>query len=178
MRFDIADPVPLSAEETFQLVRDDMPALVPYMEDVERIEVLERTEADGKVHIVNEWHATDKSVPAGIRKMVPKELLGWKDHADWDTATRSCSWRLEPRKGGDVFACSGTTRVEDAGDGTARLALTIDLEIHPEKIRGIPKFLGTRIRGQVESVLGKLLTSNMKNLGKSIRAYAEAEGKV
>lgn len=176
MRFDIADPIPLPADAAFRLVRDDMPALVPYMEDVESIEILERTEQGDEVYLVNQWKASSKSVPAAVRKLVSPELLTWKDHATWHTETRACKWRLEPMRGGDIFQCTGSTRVEDTGDGTSRLALTIDLEIHPDKIPGIPAFLGRSIRGQVEAVLGKLLTSNMKNLGKSIRRYAEAKG--
>ena len=64
MRFDLSDPVPLSPEETFRLVRDDMDSLVPFMEDVDQIDVLERREEGEYVHIVNEWHASDRSVPA------------------------------------------------------------------------------------------------------------------
>ena len=44
MRIDLSDPLPLSAEAVFHLIRDDMPSLVPYMEGADSITVTSRVE--------------------------------------------------------------------------------------------------------------------------------------
>ena len=48
MRIDLSDPIPLSADEAFLLLRDDMPSLVPYLGDCEPITV---TISEGRVDL-------------------------------------------------------------------------------------------------------------------------------
>jgi hypothetical protein len=175
MRFDISDPVPLTADATFLLLRDDMPALVPFLEDAESITVTNRREDGDVVHLVNRWQGSTAKIPGALRTVVKPDLISWDDYASWTASTRSCTWRLQPPRGGGVFQCSGTTRITEDGPH-ARVSMTIDLEIHPEKVPGVPSFLANRVRGQIEEFIGKQLTANMKNLAGSVRKYADAKG--
>ena len=43
--------------------------------------------------IVNLWQGDMSRVPAGVRRFVSPELISWKDHAVWNTAGRSATWR-------------------------------------------------------------------------------------
>jgi hypothetical protein len=58
MRIDLSDPIPLSVEEAFLLLRDDMPSLVPYLDDCESITVTQRKEEGDAVSLVNRWTIT------------------------------------------------------------------------------------------------------------------------
>jgi hypothetical protein len=174
MRFQVADPVPMPAQEVFLLIRDEMPKLVPFLHDIDRIEVASRREEGDVVHLLNVWYASSERVPGALKKFLKPEFFSWKDHASWTGATRSATWRLEPRAGASIFECSGTTGIEDAGSGTSRITMDIHLEVHPDKVPGIPGFIGRSLRGEVEEFVSKMLTPNMRNLAASVRKYAES----
>ncbi len=175
MRIDLSDPIPLSVDEAFLLLRDDMPSLVPFLDDCESITVTERTATGGdeRVSLVNRWVADMSRVPGPVQKFATKELLTWDDHATWTASTRSCTWRLQPLRGTRLFECSGTTTLTPDGDG-ARLAMAIDLVIYPENVPGVPRFVAKRIRPQAEKVISDKLVGNMRSLSVSIQRYHAA----
>ncbi len=177
MRIDLSDPIPLSVDEAFHLLRDDMPSLVPYLDDCESITVTSRTEsADGEtVSLVNRWVADMSRVPAAVQKFATKELLSWDDHATWTASSRSCTWTLQPLRGTRLFDCSGTTKVVEEAGGT-RLTMAIDLVIYPENVPGVPRFIAKRIKPQAEKVISEKLVGNMRALAKSIQRYHAAQG--
>ena len=173
MRIDLSDPLPLSAEDVFHLIRDDMPSLVPYMEGADSITVTSRVESGDEVALINRWIGSMDTVPAAVKKFAKQDLISWDDHATWTTSTKSCRWRLQPLRNIGIFSCSGTTTVTPTGD-TATLSMAIDLEIYPDRVPGVPKFLARRIRPQIEKFISGHLTKSMRNLALSIRAYAAA----
>ncbi len=173
MRIDLTDPIPLSVDEAFLLLRDDMASLVPFLDDCESITVTARTEAEDQVSLVNRWVADMSRVPVAVQKFATKELLSWDDHATWSARTKSCTWRLQPLRGTRLFECSGTTTLTPDGD-TARLAMAIDLVIYPENVPGVPRFVARRIRPQAERVISDKLVGNMRSLAMSIQRYHAA----
>lgn len=173
MKLNISEPVPLGAEEVLHLLRDDMPKLVPYLYDIDRIEVTERREEGDVVHIVNLWFGDMAKVPLPLRKFAKPELFSWTDYASWSTSKKQASWRLEPRVGARAFECHGTTTLVDADEG-ARIEMDINIDIYPENIPGIPKFIAKRLLPQIERAIEKQITPNLRNLAVSIRRYAEA----
>jgi len=177
MKIDIDNRVPLSADETFHLLRDDMPALVPFLYDVDRIEVVEREEDGDLVQILNHWYGSLNKVPRALRAFVKPELMSWIDHAEWSTEARQARWWLESKVGDDVFDCTGTTTIEEIDEDTAQLKMKIDLKIYPERVPGIPRLLARKVRSQIENLIAGQLTPNMENLAVSIRRYAEDKGR-
>jgi len=173
MRIDLSDPLPLSADVVFHLLRDDMPALVPYMDGADSITVTSRVENGDDVSLINRWIGSMDTVPSAVKKFASQDLISWDDHATWTASTKSCRWRLQPLRSVQIFTCSGTTTVTPTGD-TSTLTMAIDLDIYPEKVPGVPKFLAKRVRPQVEKFISGHLTKSMRNLALSIRAYAEA----
>ena len=171
MKFQVADPIPFSLDEGFLLIRDEMPSLVPYMKDTESIDVLERREEGETVHLVNQWRASNASVPKALRGIMKPELLGWTDYATWTTDTRSAAWRLEALGSGKLFTCKGTTSVQEI-DGEVKLCVDVDFSLHPENIPGIPKLLARTLTKQIEKFLVDLLKENMRQLAISMQKYA------
>ncbi len=173
MKFTVSDPVPLSAEDTFKLLRDEMTALVPFMPDTESIEVVERHEEEGEVRLVNRWRVSNKGVPGPLQKVITPELLSWLDHATWRSDTLAGTWRLEAT-GGALYSCTGVTAVSARGEH-ATLSITVDLEVYPERIPGVPSFVAKALRSQIEKFLGDLLSQNMRQLAQSITHYAASK---
>lgn len=172
MQFVISDPIPLSVEEAFTLLRDQMSNLVPYMPDTESIEELSRTEDGTQTQTVKRWQASTDRVPKALRSIIQPELMSWKDHATWSSETHTGTWELEANTGSQLFSCSGVTAIKAHGQG-ALLEITVHLEIYPENLPGVPKLLAKTIRGQVEKFLGQILSDNMRQLAQSITRYVD-----
>jgi hypothetical protein len=173
MKIQVSEALPLSAEDAFLLIRDNMSKLVPYLYDIQEIRATERREEGDQVHIVNVWQGDLARVPAGVKKFVKPELFSWTDYATWDTKTRRGSWRLEPLVGSRAFDCVGTTAFVETGD-LCRLEMDIDLVIHPGNVPGVPKFLVRKFQPQIESAIRSQMEPNLKNLAVSVRAYVAA----
>ncbi len=174
MKILVSEPIPLTVDDAFHLMRDDMPSLVPFLYDIERFVVTERREEGDLVHITNLWHGDMSRVPGPVKKFVKPELFSWKDHAVWTTSTMSARWWLEPRVGARAFECEGTTRLWADGEQTM-LSMDIDLVTHPGNVPGVPKFLARKFQPQVEAAIEKQIAPNMKNMAVSIRRYAESK---
>ena len=47
----------------------------------------------------------------------------------------------------------------------------VNLEIYPERVPGVPKLLARKFRPQIENVIQKQVSPNLKNLAVSVRRY-------
>ena len=172
MRFEIKDSIPLGLEEAFLLLRDEMPALVPFMPDTEEITVLSREEEGDEVKIVNRWRASLNKIPSALRTFVKPEMLSWNDHASWTPGDHTARWELEALGSSKLFSCRGETSVFEDGD-QVYLQIVVDFEIYPERVPGVPRFLAKKLGPQIEKLIGDVLSVNMRQMGQSIIAYAE-----
>ncbi len=153
MHLSISEPLPLSADEAFHLIRDAMPELVPFLHDVDGIDVIERVDEGEQVRILNLWRGSMARVPAPARPFVTAELLSWHDHAVWTTSLRQARFRLEPLVGARIFTCEGTTTLVEGDSSSAQLRLEVDLEIHPDRVPGVPRLLARKLRGPIEQTI-------------------------
>lgn len=176
MKFNIQDPIPLDAAEAFTLIRDEMPALVPFMPDTDEITVISREELEGEVKIVNRWRASLNKIPGALRSFVKPEMLSWNDHARWTEEDYTARWELEAIGSNRLFSCHGETSiVEEAGE--VFLKIVVEFEIYPERVPGIPKFLAKKLGPQLEKLIGDVLSVNMRQMAQSITAYAAERSK-
>ena len=171
MKFEIQDPIPFEAEEAFLLLRDEMSALVPFMEDTESITVVSREESEGEVKLTNHWQASMNKIPSALRSFVKPEMLSWHDHAVWTSSDQTGRWTLEALGSDKLFSCEGETTVINS-EGQTSLKITLNFEVYPEKVPGIPKFLAKKIGGQVEKLIGEILSANMRQMAQSMASYA------
>src|SRR5690349_17286404 len=89
-------------------IRDRLPDLVPYMEDVASVTTRSRVEeAPATIRLVNYWVAK-APIPAGLASVIREDMLSWTDYAEWRGETGVCAWRVEPRFHGERVRCSGT----------------------------------------------------------------------
>ncbi len=178
MEFTTKDAVSHPQRAVFELIRDDMPALVPYLGDVEAITVLERREnADGSVFILNEWRGSQDKVPQVAQKFIKPETITWKDHATWFAeGPARAEWRLEPAVGGSLFECTGTTSILDAGEGRCTIAIKGDLRVYPERLPGVPRLLAGKLRGTVEQFVVSMIVPNLQSMARGVQGYFDDRG--
>ncbi len=151
--------------EVWTTIRDRLPEVIPFIEDMESVTVQSREEAaDGTVRLVNIWKAKPK-LPAIVTSYIKPEMLAWTDRAEYRVKTLECSWRTEPHFFTERIKCSGVTRYEPAmgGRGT-RVTFEGDLELSLNNLPGVPAiFEGTLARG-VETFVTALIPKNFRNL--------------
>ncbi|MCO5166530.1 MAG: hypothetical protein M9894_09215 [Planctomycetes bacterium] len=178
MDFECSDEVSYPVERLYRLIRDEMPAILPYLDDVEEIRVLEREEQPGGLRLVNLWRGSVKAAPAVVQRFITPDLVTWTDHAFWPTDANRAEWRLEPRVGGKLFECSGTTSVlPGSREGTSRLQVRGALHVHPERLPGVPRLLAGTIRGAVESFIVGMIVPNLKTLARGVQRYHDDQAR-
>ncbi len=176
MNFEYSEIVTHPLDVIYPLLRDDMASLLPYLPDVKQVEVLERDPpADGKHRIVNKWYGDSSNAPAAIRPFVTDDMVTWIDHARWIDAQSHVHWRMETASLHGLYDCRGTNYLEDMGDGTTRIRLTGALEIYPEKVPGLPKFMAKRLRPHIERYLSHAITPNLQGMPRAVQRYLDEQ---
>ena len=100
MRLDVTVDIPFSREKVFKAYRDDLPKLVPYLENVRAITVTSRSDEGPIVKLVNRWKGGGE-IPSVVRKVVSEDLMEWDDLATWNESDsrRTAIRRLTPEPG-------------------------------------------------------------------------------
>lgn len=176
MEFRCEGKVGAPVEVVYATVRDHLPRLVPFLENVERIEELERKpEGDGRLRLLNRWRADAGQVPPPVRPFLKPEMLEWLDHALWLDAEKAVDWRIEPSAFQGLYICQG--RNHFTGDG-ANATLTIhgQLTLDPSRIPGVPTFLAKKVAPSVEAYLLERIKPNLVALATGVGKYLQSQG--
>jgi len=162
MDFRIEHVLSHPVDKVFDAYRDRLPDLVPFLAEIEAIEVLDRKEEGGKVRLKNRWQARSSTVPAIARPFMPQKALSWIDHALWDPEARTCEWRYEMSVLPGAVSCGGVNYFHARPEGGSRFEITgklvLDLrKLHvPFLFRGagpkIEEWLVGRVRPNLEAV--------------------------
>lgn len=179
MRIHVSDTLAQPLADVWCVLRDRLPDLVSYLPGIASIQTLQRNEiAPGQLYLVNQWEAERRAAPTVARPFLSSDLLRWKDHATWDEKRRVVAWRFEPDRFGGVFTCAGENRYTNddrgAGRGATRLEISGRLEIHPERVPGVPRILARRIGPAIERFLLDRVQDNLEALIRGVRQYLGA----
>jgi hypothetical protein len=160
-------------EQVFEVYRDKLVELVPYLPNVDWIKILERREEGPVVHLVNEWKARG-DIPKVARKIIKPETLLWKDFADWDHDEYSCAWRFEMAFMREQVKASGKNFLVENGPDRTRYEIRGTLEIDGNNIPGVPGMLGRRIVPQIEKFVIALIRPNFIKISDGVQQYLDA----
>ena len=179
MEFSKSSKVSHPARLILDLMIDRMEDVVPFLPNIESIEQREREDLpDGRIRIVRHWQGAASNVPAALRPFVSREAMGWIDTALWSPAEYKVDWQMSTTLA-EFYQCSGTNYFEPypGEEATAtRVRVGGNLVIHPDKLPGIPTFLGSRLAPQVEKFVVALLTPNMEDLATGLQDYLDEHG--
>lgn len=158
-------------QRLFATIRDRLPELATTLDDIDRIEELERNAEPDGLLVVSRWHAR-QTIPALLRGKVGGSEIGWLDRARWCEERLLCAWDIEPSLGNGAITCSGTTQFLPAmgGRGT-RVQFDGKLDIAPAFLGSIAGPFQAPLKALVESIATSLIPANF-------RAVTEAAAKV
>ena len=156
------------AAKIYPLVRDELPKLLPYLPDVERIVQVSREQvAENRTHIVNRWTAR-ANIPRVAAKFIPPDVFTWTDDAMWFDDEFRVEFRLESFG----YEVTGVNYFVPEGEGT-RIRVTADVVIHPEQFK-VPRMLFNRVFPALEGAIKKAVQPNLTALARGLRDYYAA----
>ncbi len=152
-------------ELVWQAIRDRLPEMVPYLDDVAKITQEHRKEDDdGSLLLINIWKA-DAKIPKILHSIIDPDSLSWTDRAQWISENNACHWAIEPHFFPDRTKCTGITYYEQAmgGRGT-RITFTGELEVNAKNIPGLPSMMEAKASKTIESLVTTLIPKNFRKV--------------
>lgn len=157
--------------EVYELVKSDLPKLIPYLPNVGKIEVKSKKDlGGGKTELVNHWYAK-ADLPSMLSKFIKPEIFSWKDVAVWDDTSHSVSYELTSFLVGDLFEARGTNTFSSLGANETELVVSCEVKIYPEKVPGVPRLVAGTVRPMIEALIEKILGPNLASLGEGLEKY-------
>ena len=157
-------------DEVYKLVRNDLVKLVPYLPNVEKIEVKDKKNGKKSLKVTNYWYARAE-IPTLIKKFIKPEFLSWKDKAVWKDDEYLVQYELESFFANDLFEAKGVNSFVAIGEGKTEFILDCEINIYPEKVPGVPRFLAKKASPMINALVEKILGPNLTAMGKGINQY-------
>ena len=158
-------------DEVYNLVRDNLDKIVPYLPNVDKIEVKKHAPIDeNNLEVINHWYGKVE-MPSLLKKFLVPEIFSWKDIAHWNDEKKNVTYKLQSFLANDLFDAQGTNSFKDLGDGTTELSIKCSVKIYPDKVPGVPRLLASKVKPMIESMLEKLVGPNMTSLGEGLKEY-------
>ncbi len=162
-------------EKVWATMRDKLPELARFMDDMDSIITESRDKHNGIYNIVNICKAAPK-LPDMVVKYLDTNMLQWNDCAAWDEETWKCRWRIEPHKFGERINCHGITSFDMAmgGRGT-RVTLESTIEWNDKDLPGIPAFIELKIFDGIGLFFNNIIPKNFQKIMNALSEYLELE---
>lgn len=159
----------------FEVFRDRLPEVVPYLDDIREIRVEQRDQTDGVVRLHNVW-ASDREVPRVVRPLLKPDQLQWDDFASWHEDGLYSEWEIRTRVFADAVQCKGRTEILDDGAGNTRVHISGSFDVDLGTVPGVPGFMGKRIAPQVEKFIVSLITPNLERTNVAVGRFLDGQG--
>ena len=172
MQFEFEERIDLPQSKVYGLLRQRLTDLVPYLDSVDHIEQLERTEADdGTMNVTYQWRGNRSGFPLMARPFVTKAMLTWKDHGLWPSGSTEVHWKFEPAKFKTLFTCGGVNYIEADGDDITVLRITGDLELYTDRIPGISKRMAKKLEPKLTPWILEKIRPNLMQVPHALKAF-------
>jgi len=179
MQFEKTSVVSHPADLVLETMIERMHKIVPFLPSVSAIDLISRDDlGDDEIRIVRKWQGTTDSAPSALRPFLTDEAMAWTDTALWTPSEHKVDWTLATSMG-RLYDCSGTNYFgpdPDDPEGSTRMRVTGTLQIYPDRLPGVPRFLGKRLAPQVEKFVVNLITPNLTDVAIGLQGYLDAVG--
>lgn len=174
MDFRYVETIDYPRDEVYAVLRDRLVEVVPYLPEVEYIEVESREdEQPGRVRFVNLWQANAKAAPKIARPFLSKKMTRWRDHALWNDEKHCVEWKFESFYFDRLYDCSGVNIFHALDDNRTQLELTGSLVVYADRIRGVPKILARKAVPKIEQYLVETVTPNLAQLPRAVQSFLD-----
>ena len=179
MNFEKTTIVSHPASIVLETMIERMHEIVPFLPSVTRIDLISRDDlGEDQIKIVRRWQGTADAAPSGLRPFLTDEAMAWTDTALWTPSAFKVDWTLSTSMG-KLYDCSGTNYFGPSPsdpDGATEMRVTGQLQVYPERLPGMPRFLGKKLAPQVEKFVVGLITPNLTDVAVGLQGYLDAAG--
>jgi hypothetical protein len=147
------------------------------MPDISKIETIGITQLpDGRLEKICQWYSQPSNIPSLIKKFMRPELFSWKDYAIWNEANYSVEYKLESTFAKNLYNVQGINYFQPhpEREGHTAIRITCELNIYPERLPGVPRFLANKALPTIENMVRKLLEPNLSGLINGLNGYFAA----
>jgi hypothetical protein len=177
MQFKIAEVVRHPLEKVYRTNRDHLVDLVPYMPNVDSIEILEAGETANGIRRVYRWKVSG-AVPLAVRPFFSDKMLAYIDRNEWFDDARRVDWRFEIGMFPEAVSCHGSNYFTAArAPDSTEIALTGHLDIDLAKVRGVPRFLHG-LASTVETFVIENVRPNLVAVAVAVGKYLDAHPEI
>ena len=172
MEFKVTEIIRHPTEEVYLTYRDRLPQLVPYLPNVDLVEILEKEETDEGPRLLNRWTVTG-SIPRTVRPFFKGKRLSYLDRARWNDEESLVHWNIEIGLVPDAVACGGINYFRaGAAPGTTEVSLTGALTVDLSRMAGVPRiFYG--IAPKIESFVLDRVKPNLSSVTRAVAQYLD-----
>lgn len=175
MKLEVSVEIPFARARVFEVYRDRLPELVPYLPNVRGIQQLQRSEEGNVVKLLNHWKGGG-DIPSVARAFVSEKLLEWDDHATWDNASFTCAWRTEVGAFKEAVRAEGRNLFEVVSESKTRLVIRGDIEVDARKVKAVPRLFAGTVGPAVEGFLVATIRPNLVAVADGLTRYLSANG--
>jgi hypothetical protein len=161
---EIPYPLPL----VFSTYRDRLEEIVPYLPNIECIQVQQRSENENIAYLVNAW-TSKRDLPLLVQKFLKTDAFRWTDRAEWNASRWICSWSVQTEIFPGLVECWGTTSFVDVSS-TTRIRIDGELQLHLEKLH-VPRFLANSLQPLIEKFVVNALKPNLLSAGEGVGKF-------
>jgi hypothetical protein len=135
--------IPFPRSLVYLTYRDKLIELVPYLTNVQSVEVKSRRQEDERIHCVNFWHGGGR-IPLVVRSVLGEAMLSWTEYDTWDESNFTLLWRIETHAFTEaVFGAGKNYFLEN--NGNCIIETRGELRIAPEQLYVFPQSLKGKI---------------------------------
>ncbi len=170
MEIHVVSTLKYSRDRVFNAYRDNLIEMVPYLPNVEKIDVVSREEPeDNTVKFENHWYA-DAAIPKLAQSIIKPDMLKWADYATWKSDAYTCDWRIQTFFMKEAVECKGKNTFKELGENSMELTIHGDLSLNSKAI-GVPRLLAGKLTPQLEKFIIALITPNFQKTNTAIEKF-------
>ncbi len=172
MRFELIEELSQEPERVYEILWrrfTDLPRYIPSLAAIEPIESREVGERHERT--LHRWVTDPKTIPAFARRFVYDYVKEWIGTANWYHGDRRVCFDFQNEVLGDLYNCTGEFLVVPSPSGGTQIVIQAVLDVYPEKLPGVPRWLGRRTAPLVEEAVVNLIRPSLAALPKAVGEY-------
>lgn len=168
MRFALVEALPFSAERVFEAARDDLPRIVPYLSDVDGVELCSDSVDEGGARVqVHRWTGAMRSLPLLIRPFLRPELLRWEQTTRWGALV--AEWTVRVPALGAAVSARGVSRYVAKDATSCAVDIEGDVDFRPAEgspLAGVPASASPTVERAVVGLVVPLIGRTTAAVGR------------
>lgn len=176
MEFEQKNNVSHPKQIVYFAMKDKLEELAQFILTLHKIELKSREKiSENHEKIIRKWYGKYEVVPSAVRRFIKESMLTWEDHALWEDENFLVRWESHSGMLKHLYSCSGINYFEDGEDNISIIRITGKIEVYPEKLPGVPKFLARRFTPIIEKFIIGLISPNFAEIIKGINKYLDSK---